>query len=60
MDDTGKLQSLTDGLAHIQLVKFCQNTRTQYMSANGVCLAQLLRLTLVPGEHIALGLVYEF
>jgi hypothetical protein len=34
MEDTGKLQALTDGLAHFQLVKFCQNTRTQFISAN--------------------------
>jgi len=34
MVDIGKHEPLTDGFAHFQQLKFCQNTRTQYMSAN--------------------------
>ncbi len=40
--DVEKHDPLTDGFVHIQLMKFCMNTRTQYMSAN---------ITLPPQEH---------
>ena len=40
--DTEKHDPLTDGFVHLQLMKFCVNTRTQYMSAN---------ITLPPQEH---------
>ncbi len=40
--DVGKHDPLTDGFVHFQLIKFCVNTRTQYMSAN---------ITLPPQEH---------
>jgi hypothetical protein len=29
-----RLEPITDGFVHIQLVKFCMNTCTQFMSAN--------------------------
>ena len=32
--DVEKHDPLTDGFVHFQLMKFCVNTRTQYMSAN--------------------------
>ncbi len=32
--DIGKHACLTDGLVRTQLLKFCQNTRTQFISAN--------------------------
>ena len=35
-------EPLTDGFVHFQLMKFCVNTRTQYMSTN---------ITLPPQEH---------
>jgi hypothetical protein len=34
MGDIGKHACLTDGFVHAQLLKFCQNTRTQFISAN--------------------------
>jgi hypothetical protein len=34
MGDIGKHACLTDGFLHAQLLKFCQNTRTQFISAN--------------------------
>ena len=34
MQDTGKHEIRTDGFVHIQMLKFCENTRTQYVSAN--------------------------
>jgi hypothetical protein len=34
MGDIGKHAYLTDGFVHAQLLKFCQNTRTQFISAN--------------------------
>jgi hypothetical protein len=34
MKDVEKLEPLTDGFTHFQLVKMTMNTRTQYMSAN--------------------------
>ena len=40
--DTVKHDPLTDGFVHFQLMKFCVNTRTQYMSA---------KITLPPQEH---------
>ena len=40
--DAEKHDPLTDGFAHFQLLKFCVNTCTQYMSAN---------ITLPPQEH---------
>jgi hypothetical protein len=33
MQDVGKHAILTDGFVHIQLLKFCENTRTQYITA---------------------------
>ena len=42
INDAGKHDPLTDGFVHFQLIKFCVNTRTQYMSAN---------ITLPPQEH---------
>ena len=40
--DIDKLEPLTDGLVHFQLIQKTMNTRTQYMSAN---------ITLPPQEH---------
>jgi hypothetical protein len=40
--DEDKHDPLTDGFVHFQVMKFCVNTRTQYMSAN---------ITLSPQEH---------
>ena len=40
--DVDKDDHLTDGFVHDQLMKFCMNTRTQYMSAN---------ITLPPQEY---------
>ncbi len=34
MRDIEKLEPLTDGLTHFQLIQKTQNTRTQYLSAN--------------------------
>ena len=34
MRDVEKLEPLTDGFTHFQLVQKTMNTRTQYMSAN--------------------------
>jgi hypothetical protein len=34
MGDIGKHACLTDGFVHAQLLKLCQNTRTQFISAN--------------------------
>ena len=34
MTDIAKLEPLDDGLVHFQLLKYCMNTRTQYISAN--------------------------
>jgi hypothetical protein len=34
INDAGKHDPLTDGFVHFHLIKFCVNTRTQYMSAN--------------------------
>jgi hypothetical protein len=34
MGDIGKHACLTDGCVHAQLLKFCQNTRAQFISAN--------------------------
>ena len=42
INDVVKHDPLTDGFVHFQLIKFCMNTRTQYMSAN---------ITLPPQEH---------
>ena len=42
INDTGKHDPLTDGFVHFHLIKFCVNTRTQYMSAN---------ITLPPQKH---------
>ena len=42
MRDIEKLEPLTDGFTHFQLIQKTQNTRTQYTSAN---------ITLPPQEH---------
>jgi hypothetical protein len=42
INDAVKHDPLTDGFVHFQLIKFCVNTRTQYMSTN---------ITLPPQEH---------
>ena len=42
INDAVKHDPLTDGFVHFQLIKFCVNTRTQYMSAN---------ITLPPQEY---------
>jgi len=42
MRDIEKLEPLTDGLTHFQLIQKAQNTRTQYTSTN---------ITLQPQEH---------
>ena len=34
MTDIGKHEPLDDGLVHFQLLKYCMNTYTQYISAN--------------------------
>jgi hypothetical protein len=34
MGDIGKHACLTDGLVHTQLLKYCQNTRAQFISAS--------------------------
>jgi hypothetical protein len=34
MGDIWKHACLTDGFVHTQMLKFCQNTRAQYISAN--------------------------
>ena len=34
MVDITKHEPLDDGLVHFQLMKFCMNTRTQYISSN--------------------------
>ena len=41
--DVEKHDHLTDGFVHDQLMKFCMNTRTQYISAH---------ITLPPKEHL--------
>ena len=46
-----KHDPLTDGFVHIQLMKFCMNTRTKYMSAN---------ITLPPQDHFLLVWVIHF
>ena len=42
INDVGKHDPITDGFVHFQLIKFCVNTLTQYMSEN---------ITLPPQEH---------
>ena len=42
MRDIEKLEPLTDGFTHFQLIQKTQNTRTQYLSAN---------ITLPPQDH---------
>ncbi len=42
INDVVKHDPLTDGFVHFQLIKFCVNTHTQYMSAN---------ITLPPQEY---------
>ena len=42
MRDIEKLEPLTDGLSHFQLIQKTMNTRTQYTSVN---------ITLPPQEH---------
>jgi hypothetical protein len=58
MGDIGKHACLTDGFVHAQLLKFCRNTRTQFISAN-INIPDSDSVITVQHKHVDRKIAYE-
>jgi len=58
MEDIGKHAFLTDGFVHNQRLKFCQNTRTQYIIGN-ISIPDSDNVITSQHEHVDKKIAYE-
>jgi hypothetical protein len=58
MGDIGKHVCLTDSFVHAQLLKFCQNTRTQFISTN-INIPDSNNVIMTQHKHVDRKITYE-